>query len=125
MASNRGVFIAVGILLVLLLAMPLTMGWGPGMMGYGPWGHGMMWGYGGDTPGVPNPQWGFGVFFGGLMMVLFWAAAIGATVLIGRSLFGAQSAASSSPGDVLRQRYAAGEITKEQYEEAREVLRHE
>ncbi len=57
--------------------------------------------------------------FGGFMMILFWGLIIAGIVLLVRML-----ARSSGPGpggetpvDVLKKRYARGDITKGEYEE--------
>ncbi len=57
--------------------------------------------------------------FGGFMMILFWGVIIAGVVLLVRML-----ARSSGPGpdgetpvDVLKKRYARGDITKGEYEE--------
>ncbi len=68
---------------------------------------------------------GFGMGLGGgLMMVLFWIVLIVGAVWLARGLFpnGQQPPASLtrselSADEVLKQRYARGEITKEQYEQ--------
>lgn len=61
---------------------------------------------------------------GGLVMVLFWGALIVGAVWLARTLFpsGQQPPASStrpeaSAEDILKQRYARGEISKEQYDQ--------
>lgn len=61
---------------------------------------------------------------GGLVMVLFWGALIVGAVWLARSLFpnSQQPPASStrleaSAEDILKQRYARGEISKEQYDQ--------
>lgn len=72
-----------------------------GMMGGGWWGPG----YG---------------LFGWLFMLLFWVLIIAGVVLIVRWLIGeaksTQSGSSETPLDILKKRYASGEITKEQFE---------
>ncbi len=73
---------------------------------------------------------GFGMGLGGgLMMVLFWIVLIVGAVWLARGLFPIeqQSSVSStrselSADEVLKQRYARGEITKEQYEQMRRDL---
>ena len=69
-------------------------------------------------------------FGGGLLMVLFWVVLIVGAVWLARGLFpsGQQPPASSSRSEpnadeILKQRYARGEITKEQYEQMRRDLR--
>jgi len=67
---------------------------------------GMMWG------------WGYG-FFGWLMMLLFWALIIAGAVLVIRWLVDqtrSPALGSETALDVLKRRYAKGEITKEQFE---------
>ena len=66
---------------------------------------------------------------GGLVMVLFWVVLIVGAVWLARGLFpnGQQPPASSSrpeasADEILKQRYARGEITKEQYEQMRRDL---
>ncbi len=73
---------------------------------------------------------GFGMGLGGgLMMVLFWIVLIVGAVWLARGLFqtGQQPPASStrselSAGEVLKQRYARGEISKDQFEQIRRDL---
>ncbi len=75
-------------------------------------------------------MWGIGMGLGGgLIMVLFWGALIMGAVWLARSLFpnSQQPPASStrpeaSADDILKQRYARGEITKDQYEQMRRDL---
>lgn len=77
---------------------------GPGMMG----GRGMMGGWSGG---------GFG--WGGL---LFIALVIVGIVLIARGLLARPGTTSDGALEILRQRLAKGEITKEQFEELRKTL---
>ncbi len=73
---------------------------------------------------------GFGMGLGGgLMMVLFWIALIVGAVWLARGLFsaGQQPPVSStqselSADEILKQRYARGEITKEQFDGMRRDL---
>ena len=79
------------------------------------WGHGFSWGW---------------MLFGGLMMLLFWGGLIALVVLVVRGLSGPTNAANSSSSeatsntalDILKERYARGEITKTEYEEMRDVI---
>ncbi|MFI5341303.1 MAG: SHOCT domain-containing protein [Candidatus Methylomirabilales bacterium] len=82
---------------------------GVGMMGWG--------GYGG---------YGMG-FLGGLFMLLFWGLIIVGLVLVvrwlwdqGRSRAGA--GAGDAPLDILKRRYARGEISKEEFERMKQDL---
>ncbi len=64
---------------------------------------------------------GAGMLFGGLMMLAFWVLIIaGAVWLVWTLARGSTNApggqASQTPFDILKARYAKGEITKEQYE---------
>ena len=120
--NNRGVKVFLGTLvLVILIGLVLAGGMmGPGMMG--PW---MMWGYGRpDTgPAVGNWRWGLTMAVGMLAMLAFWGALIvGAVLLIRRTI--AQGRAEA-PQDVLRRRYAAGEIDQTTYERMKQELRSE
>ena len=70
--------------------------------------------------------WGWGhMVVGGLMMLLFWAAVIALIVLIVRWLSGAprgQRAPSRSALEILEERFARGEIEREEFEEKRRLL---
>lgn len=91
-----GVLSSVGApMMVWAQARPYEYGWGHPM-----WG---MWG-----------AWGIGM---GLMMLVFWGLIIVALVLGIRWLLSqGKEARSDSALDILRQRYARGEINKEQFE---------
>lgn len=73
-------------------------------------------------------HWGWMVF-GGLMMVLFWGGLIGLALVIARSFGrpGSESSAGGAPAaanpiEILKARYASGEISKEQFEKIRRDL---
>jgi putative membrane protein len=78
----------------------------------------MMWGWG----------WGwYGMLFGPLFMILWLAVVIAVAVLLIRWIGGPwQGAApqppSRTPLDILKERFARGEIDKEEFEERRRVL---
>lgn len=80
---------------------PYEYGWGHPMWGmWGPWGIGMM-----------------------LMMILFWALIIVALVLGIRWLITqGKEPRSDSALEILRQRYARGEINKEEFETKKREL---
>ena len=80
----------------------------------------MMWGNEG----------GYGMFFGPLFMILILAATVAAIVFLVRWLSGTQQgfwpATLAPPGrtplDILKERFAKGEINKDEFEERRRVL---
>ena len=74
------------------------------------WGiHPMMWG-----------AWGFGMMF---MMILFWGLIIVGVVLAIRWLLGqGKESRSDTALEILRQRYARGEINKEEFESKKKDL---
>jgi putative membrane protein len=121
--ENRGLLIALGALVLVLLAVPLIGGaaMGPGMMGPGMmgWGWGEVGGWG----------WGLAMSLGVLMMLAFWGAIIVGVVLLVRMVLssGRSGATSSAQApnaalEVLKRRYAAGEITHEEFERMRQVV---
>ena len=75
----------------------------------------------------PHMMWS-GWFMGPIMMILFLAVAVIAVVLIVRWLGGSSQGdsrsvpARSAPIDILKERFARGEIDKEEFEERRRVL---
>lgn len=121
-SSTRGLLVALVVLLVVALGFSALMGgmMGPGFMGSGPSGQGPM------GPGMMPGHgwmWGFGMGLGGLVMLAFWGALIVGVVLLIRALGGAPGRRwHSTPIDILKRRYAAGEITREQYDEMRKDL---
>lgn len=76
----------------------------------------------------PHMMWESGwMFFGPLMMVAFIAVIVVVVVLLLRWLSdhrpGSRTASESKAIDILKERYARGEIDKEEYEERRQTLR--
>ncbi len=74
-------------------------------------------------------EWGWGhMLFGSLMMILFWGGIILVIVLATRWLGRESSrgtappAAGKTPLDILQERFARGEIDKEEYEERKRLL---
>lgn len=83
-----------------------------------PWHMGSEWGWG-------------GMIFGGLIMLVFWGAVIGMVVFAIRSLTHPNSTRNDwekPPGsdptalEILKARYARGEITREEFREMRREL---
>ena len=88
------------VLSILVQERPYDPGWG---------GHPMMWG-----------AWGFGMM---IMMILFWALIVVAVVMGIRWLVGqGKEARSDSAMEILRQRYARGEINKEEFDAKKKDL---
>ncbi len=121
--SNTGA--VVGIILVVVLVV-LLLG-GAGMMGFGMMGPGMMGGYGGMMGRFGGQAFGFSPL-GAILSLVFWGLIIAGIVILvvwfvrnaGRT---GLSASSSDPAlEILKARYAKGEINKEQYEEMRRTL---
>lgn len=77
-----------------------------------------------------HPAWGWGhMIVGGFMMIAFWGGIIVLVVLLVRWLGGAgtsshtsSSAPRRTPLEILQERFAKGEIDKEEYEERRKLL---
>lgn len=109
--DNRGLLIVLAVvLLVILLGPGLVwgmMGWsmmGPGIMG--PWG-------------VTASSWW------SVAMLVFWALMlVGIAVLVIWAIrqMGPGEAASRRPLEILKERYARGELTREHYEQMRHDL---
>lgn len=94
-----------------------TCAYGQGTgQGYG-YGPGMMGGYG----------WGQGGAFGMIWMLLWWVLIILGIVLLAKWLFrGLPGGGGYAPGnralEILRERYARGEIDKKEFEERKRDL---
>lgn len=106
--DHRGLWIAFGVLVVIVLLGPFL---GGGMMGPG-----MIWGYG-------VPVGGLGMSMGWLAPLAFWGALIvGAILLVRWAIVQWPSEADQGHADalaILRRRYAAGEIDQATYERMR------
>ena len=70
---------------------------------------------------------GWWMLFGGVWMLVFWGGLIalivwGIKVLIERGGSGASPAQRSNPLEIAKERYAKGEITREEFEEIKKNL---
>jgi len=82
------------------------------------------------TPGVADTYDGFGHMtwgghgiFGGLMMVIFWALIIGLIFLAVRGFSNRPDTGTGQTAmDILRDRYARGEIDEDEFEQRRAKL---
>lgn len=82
----------------------------------------MMYGFynGYDGWGIGNMMGWYG---GGIVMIVSWALFIGLIVWVVREASGRHSRHSSSAAlDILKERYAKGEISKEEFEEKKKGL---
>lgn len=68
-----------------------------------------------------NNGMGLWMIFGSLWMIIFWAAIIALIVWIVRK-FTSQKGPSNNAIEIAKQRYARGEITKEQFEQIKKDL---
>ena len=110
--TSRGFLVAFVVLLAAALGFSILTG---GMMGPGMMGSGEMSGRGW--------AWGFGMGLAGLSMLAFWGALIVGVVLLVRALGGRREGHwRASPIDILKRRYAGGELSREQYEQMRQDI---
>lgn len=113
--NTKTALIIGGVVLALLIGVPLLWGglWGGLGQGWGMMGPWMMGGFG----------WGW---FMPIFMILFWGLVIWALVALVRGVAGPSSAPGLSPPtsalELLKKRYARGEISKEEYEEKKRDL---
>ena len=69
-------------------------------------------------------HWGFGGWWMGLAMILFWVAVVAVIVWVVRTANEREEPPRRSNAlDVLDERYARGEIDDDEYERRREMLR--
>jgi putative membrane protein len=85
--------------------------------------------YGGDYPHMWGGGWGWGgMILGPLIMILFVAATIAVVVLLVRWIGGGSTPSVPPPAtgksalDILKERFARGEIDKEEFEERKRLL---
>ena len=100
-----------GATLFAALSVPM-LAWA-GQVGEAGYGHGQMWGHG----------WG-GWIFGPLMMIVFIALIVGVVVLVVRWLGGGavQGSKPKAALDILEERFARGEIDKDEFDDRRRAL---
>ena len=74
-------------------------------------------------------SWGYGMmgWFGPIMMLVFWGLIILALILLIRWLWGISQSktevkGSESPMDILKRRYASGEVDREEFEQKKRDL---
>ena len=68
--------------------------------------------------------WGWGMSFGWIFMLLFWILAVLGIVVLAKWLFSTSGSGESGkrPLEILKERYARGDIAREQYEQMRRDL---
>ena len=103
-----------GVIVAILIIVPLIIGLTGGWQGYGygMMGSGMMGGFG----------WGW---YMPIIMIVFWGLVIWGIVALVRGLStgsGGSSVQVDSALEILKRRYARGEITKQEYEERKKDL---
>ncbi|MHB1131106.1 MAG: SHOCT domain-containing protein [Chloroflexota bacterium] len=110
--QGREVAVVAGAILLVVLFFTLLGGgmMGPGMMGW------------------PVGGFGFGMW-GGIVMLAFWGLLISGLALLAAWVFRQWSPAGPGTGprsgralDILKERYARGEITRDEYERIRRDL---
>ena len=106
-----------GVLVAILIIVPLIFGLIGGRQGYG-YGYGMM---------GPWMMGGFGgMWFMPILMIVFWGLVIWGIVALVRGAGSSGHTGSSSQTDsaleILKKRYARGEINKQEYEERKKDL---
>jgi len=82
-----------------------------------------------NRPGYWHDDWGGGhMLFGGLMMTLFWGGIILVIFLVVRWMGGGSPHGSTAPTSrnkalgILQERFARGEIDKDEFEERKRLL---
>jgi putative membrane protein len=104
----------VSLLFIVSAALATTPAWAQ-PVGDGDWMWHSGWGWGGMMVG------------GGLLMVAFWVGVIVVIVLLVRGLAGSGTARGGDPSrptalEILKERFARGEIDKAEYEDRRKTL---
>jgi len=71
-------------------------------------------------------DYGMGFGYGGIYMIIFWGFVVVAIFYLLKTMTGGPSSGKEKPEsaeEVLAKRFASGEMTKEEFEEAMEVLK--
>jgi putative membrane protein len=108
----RTALIIGGIIVAILIVVPLVFGLIWGWQGYGMMGPWMMGGFGG--------MWLMPIF-----MIVFWGLVIWGIVALIRGLSrgdGGSATQADSALEILKKRYARGEISKQEYEKRKKDL---
>ena len=120
--KTRTIIIGIGI--ALALAVLLGGGW---LLGSQVWGGGCCEsGFG--MRGNHGSPWGMHPFGGGILMFLFWGVIIGGIVLLVIGLARRVTQAADwieSPLEIVKRRYANGDIDREEFERMKELLSDE
>lgn len=65
---------------------------------------------------------GWWMLWGGLMMFLFWGGVVFLVIWLARSLINPAEREKDEPLEIARRRYAAGEISREEFDQIRRDL---
>ncbi len=103
-----------GVIVAILIIVPLIFGLIGGWQGYGN-GYGMM---------GPWMMGGFGgMWFMPILIIIFWGLVIWGIVALVRGVgYGSSPTISDTALEILKRRYARGEIGKEEFEEKKKDL---
>ncbi len=118
--TRNPLYWGIGLVVLALVAGGLATAYWPAAEGDWDWHWGMM-----GWPGTGGWAGGPMMFLGSLFMVAFWIGVILVGVWAVRTVLGtttARSGGDRSPLDIARARYARGDISKEEFEEIRDVL---
>ncbi len=114
--NSRRILTALVVVVIAVLGFSvLRGGMIPPLMGFASPGSLMM------RTSLPYSGWAPGLGLGGLGTLAFWGAIVVGLALTVQALGGGGRRQSTL--DVLKRRYAAGEITREQYQQIRQDLR--
>ncbi len=115
--TDRSLLTVLGVLILVALL--------GGLLGGAMMGPGMMWGYDGTTH-VSGWSWGLGMAFGWIGMLAILSAVVLGGILLARWVTDHPHMGSGihaeDPREILRRRYAAGEIDQATYERMKREL---